>query len=404
MASVAKREWTYKGEKKEAWVVRYTDQGGKRRLQTFDKKRDADRYRMKVEFEIEQGTHIAAREALTVKELMERFLEYTDVRHRDGKIADSYRKKMHTYSRRHIVPALGNKPATELTFRDLEAWATSIREKSPAYGGWGPVITKRISPGAARAIMFTFKLALDFGVKRDYVARNLMPQVLQEHGKNTAPPIRTFSKAEVMHLLRVAEVRRETQTPRLHLRQRILLHLAVFCGMRIGEIGGLTLPALNLPGRAIAIRHTLHQDGKLGPPKSRAGNRVVPVPAHVVAMIEEWLARFWKANPGDRLFPEMNRSWQVNFHQKAWRPLLEAAGLSPKDGQKRFHFHALRHFAASSYVDCGMPMTDVAELMGHSHFDMTLRTYAHPLRTHDEKALMVQSNVQALIPPPSANA
>jgi len=36
--SIRKRTWTSpKGEQKEAWVVDYVDQGGKRRLKTFGK-------------------------------------------------------------------------------------------------------------------------------------------------------------------------------------------------------------------------------------------------------------------------------------------------------------------------------------------------------------------------------
>jgi integrase len=41
--SVRKRAWTTaKGVKKEAWIVNYTDQGGTRRLKTFEKKKVAD--------------------------------------------------------------------------------------------------------------------------------------------------------------------------------------------------------------------------------------------------------------------------------------------------------------------------------------------------------------------------
>lgn len=52
-----------------------------------------------------------------------------------------------------------------------------------------------------------------------------------------------------------------------------------------------------------------------------------------------------------------------------------------------FHFHTLRHFAASLMIEPGLPLTEVASLMGHSKFDMTLQVYAHPIvggqRRHD---------------------
>ena len=41
--SVRKRKWvTGKGEKKEAWIVDYSDQQGERHIQTFERKKEAD--------------------------------------------------------------------------------------------------------------------------------------------------------------------------------------------------------------------------------------------------------------------------------------------------------------------------------------------------------------------------
>ena len=48
-----------------------------------------------------------------------------------------------------------------------------------------------------------------------------------------------------------------------------------------------------------------------------------------------------------------------------------------KDGEGAYHFHALRHFAASAMIESGLPMLDVVSLLGHAKFDMTLQVYAH---------------------------
>ena len=54
--SVRKRTWTTaKGVEKEAWVVDYVDQSGKRRLKTFAKKKDADRYEATSRVEVMHG-------------------------------------------------------------------------------------------------------------------------------------------------------------------------------------------------------------------------------------------------------------------------------------------------------------------------------------------------------------
>jgi integrase len=56
--SVRKRNWmTSKGVEKEAWVVDYVDQTGKRRLKTFVKKKIADNFAATANVEIRAGIH-----------------------------------------------------------------------------------------------------------------------------------------------------------------------------------------------------------------------------------------------------------------------------------------------------------------------------------------------------------
>jgi integrase len=67
--SVRKRAWTTsKGEEKEAWVVDYVDQTGKRRLKTFTKKKIADNLAATANVEIRAGIHTANSASITVAE------------------------------------------------------------------------------------------------------------------------------------------------------------------------------------------------------------------------------------------------------------------------------------------------------------------------------------------------
>jgi integrase len=65
--SVRKRTWkTVAGEMKEAWVVDYVDQGGKRRLKTFKRKKEADAYHSRANVEVREGVHTADSESVTI--------------------------------------------------------------------------------------------------------------------------------------------------------------------------------------------------------------------------------------------------------------------------------------------------------------------------------------------------
>jgi integrase len=68
--SVRKRKWkTSLGVEREAWVVDYTDQHGKRLLKTFEKKKPADAFAASSRVEVIEGTHVADSASVTVKRL-----------------------------------------------------------------------------------------------------------------------------------------------------------------------------------------------------------------------------------------------------------------------------------------------------------------------------------------------
>lgn len=69
--SVRKRTWTTsKGIEREAWVVDYVDktEGGKRRLKSFDKKKDAVNFAATARVEVRAGAHTADSQSITVAE------------------------------------------------------------------------------------------------------------------------------------------------------------------------------------------------------------------------------------------------------------------------------------------------------------------------------------------------
>ena len=61
----------------------------------------------------------------------------------------------------------------------------------------------------------------------------------------------------------------------------------------------------------------------------------------------------------------------MRFLERADLAGLRAVGLLHAE---QLHFHALRHFAASWMIENGLPLPEVASLLGHSKFDTTLQT------------------------------
>ncbi len=77
MATITKRKWkTGRGEDREAWVLAYTDQAGKRHKEQFTKKRDADAGRVEVEGQVKSGTYRADAATTTVKDACDEYVKY----------------------------------------------------------------------------------------------------------------------------------------------------------------------------------------------------------------------------------------------------------------------------------------------------------------------------------------
>jgi len=68
------------------------------------------------------------------------------------------------------------------------------------------------------------------------------------------------------------------------------------------------------------------------------------------------------------------------FYLTVWRPSLTAAGID----ERRYKFHAARHFAVSNMLSHGVSPVEVAAYVGDAP-ETILTTYAHFLR--DSKSL-----------------
>ncbi|GLV21998.1 hypothetical protein TomMM35A_18510 [Sphingobium sp. TomMM35A] len=388
MASVSKREWNHKGEAKSAWVVRYKE-GGKHRQRTFERKKEADAYCRKVETEIESGRHIAWSETLTVAELSNEFMKYQEDRIRDGRIGRGARVFLDNAIRVHIVPRVGHYRVTELTPHHIAEMYRDMTRKG------------KLSPQTARSRIAVMKRAFDFGMRRRLVRENPVIEALQELRGIQPAKIRTFSIEDVKALLEAAETKKWRGQERAHLFLRCSVHLAAFCGLRFGEIGGLTVENVDLEQCMIRVRHNLTRYDELKGPKTKAGNRDVPMPSHVAALIAQWMKRYYIPNNRSLIFRSRNGAIinTNSFHYAYWGPLLVSAGLDTKG--ERLHFHALRHFAGSWMVENGWSLPEVAGALGHAKFDTTLQVYVHSIRPAGAAVDRMQQMADRLISSPS---
>jgi integrase len=132
-------------------------------------------------------------------------------------------------------------------------------------------------------------------------------------------------------------------------RYRALVLLATFASLRWGEATALRRCDIDLDAGTVRVRaaYAERSTGELvlGPPKSRAGRRVVGIPRVILPELRRHLAVFVKPDPGALAFPGARGGplRRGNFNRSAAWPQAVAAIGAPG-----LHFH--------DYADvCVMP-------------------------------------------------
>lgn len=377
MASVRKREWSHKGEAKSAWVVSYTDQGGKRRLKTFEKKKDADRYRTKVESEIEGGTHTPDRDTVTLAEAAKAWLEDCERRHKigsrmTGASLNGYRR----YTSNHVLPAMG---AFKLNAIEAQHIQKLLDDKSVS-----------LARNSLKALRMCINQTLRFAVKRKWLRRNpLADEPIEIAGtarcKKVVPPTRD----EIMRIMAVLSQRRANEPEHTRTMLMILIVLGAFAGLRRGEIAGLQWSDVDFDRKVLTIRHSLSRFDGLKAPKTQAGERTVPMSPPVLAMLDRYRDALGGEPTG---FVLRNRDGRPVYVERvvtrgAWTRLMVDAGAVDAQGRPKYTLHALRHGNVSMLIEEGLDLFQIKHVVGHSRIATTADIYGH-LMPESQRARM----------------
>jgi integrase len=235
----------------------------------------------------------------------------------------------------------------------------------------GPLAAQTI-----RNILSPLTEALDAALKRDLVRKNVAEAV--------ELPSRKQPK---LHKLIPEEIQRFLDTVRGD-RLEALYWLATL-GFREGELLGLRWSNIDLDTGEVRITEAAQRVKRPGAKgsmtwvdvKTENSRRTVRLPedwivalrAHRARQDQERLAEDWREH--DLVFPSTAGTIleAQNLLNRYFKPALKRAGLPAE----RIRFHDLRHAAASMFIVLGYDARTVADILGHSSPDFTLRQYAH---------------------------
>jgi hypothetical protein len=126
--SVRKRKWkTSLGVEREAWVVDYTDQHGKRLLKTFEKKKPADAFAASSRVEVIEGTHVADSASVTVQEAGDVWIKGLELS--EPPLERTSLEQYQQHLELHIAPFIGRLKLSKLNVPTVRSFADRLREE-----------------------------------------------------------------------------------------------------------------------------------------------------------------------------------------------------------------------------------------------------------------------------------
>ena len=150
--------------------------------------------------------------------------------------------------------------------------------------------------------------------------------------------------------------------------------LALFAGLRIGEVCGLKWENIDLKAAVLSVRYNVQRvtDAKgksrimLLTPKTDTSVRDIPLPDFIIRILKKYRqsGEIFVVSGTDK--PTEPRSLTNHF-----KSILKDCGLPP------VKFHSLRHCFATNFLrQCG-DVKSLSEILGHSNVTVTLSIYVH---------------------------
>jgi integrase len=162
---------------------------------------------------------------------------------------------------------------------------------------------------------------------------------------------------------------------------RTVILFAAASGVRAGELWALRWRHVDMAAEDVTVETRVDRFKGEDTTKTEAGVRKVPIGSGVMTALKAWRLRSRFSKPDDLVFPNRRGGFvnHDNMMHRVFRPLCRRAGV---DGLK---WHALRHFAISTWIEAGLSPKTVQTFAGHSSLEMTMDRYGHLFPSEDHK-------------------
>jgi integrase len=374
----------------------WRDATGKQRAKTFSTRKQAKSFLAETETTLAHGTYVDPHAGKA------RFAVYAE------KWAAGRNDELMTVARdssvmRHrVLPTWADVPIGRIDHSAVQQWARELGAT--------------LAPATVRECCRLLRAVLALAVRDRIIAKNPGDGVRLPKRRRVDADEQVITRAEFGALL-----------PEIPERYRALVAVAGGTGLRWGECIGLTWDAIDLEKATVKVgRVGIEVAGTVSfkpYPKSRAGRRTVPLPVFAVQLLWQHAQIVKPGECGEVFTNEAGGPMRRTvFRAWIWRPALVRAGLlgqvvqiGPKVwratwrdrsgnevtaecpnrrvargrvsrlAQGGLRFHDLRHSYATWLVSDGVPLNEVARVMGHEQISTTLDRYTHAFHNGSDR-------------------
>jgi len=168
---------------------------------------------------------------------------------------------------------------------------------------------------------------------------------------------------------------------------------AIASGIRQGELRALPWCNVNFDECTIKIDRAIkHQCKGVGKTKTKRGNRTVPIPAEVIAVLRQLKVSSKYSAADDFVFANNVGGFQT---KKTFPKIMDR--ICDRAGVPLMLWGDFRHFFASVQISSlGEDFAEVAALMGHANSAFTYRQYGHYVKNAKKQKQVTSATAAAM--------
>lgn len=279
-----------------------------------------------------------------------------------------------------LIPKFGN-----MRLRDIKTYhvqdfiqylATEKKRGDGEEGCISPSTVRRYTTVLRSILTLAYQLEytdVDVGASRKIVFPRIQTTELEVYDQEEVHQILAALEGEPIHI-------------------RLLVEIALFTGMRRGEIVGLKWADIDFEHQCLSVKRSIYKpkDGKAQEkePKSKGSIRTIAIPERLIKTLLEYkhhqdrhisfMGDAWKNL--DYIFTEED-GYVMNPHT----PTKQFSKFLRRHGIRHLKFHGLRHTSATMLLANGCDIKTVSSRLGHADLETT-GIYVHALESTDRTA------------------